>query len=114
MKNKNNLRNILIICSIIIVGFIVKSRIYPRNAFDFLVLNRMVEVKENCVKMQREILKYKTDSINNVTNSTSRNTEISNEYETKHGDCMLDDNKLKLKIEKDIEKELNDEWKFVY
>lgn len=114
MKNKNNLKSILIICAIIIVGFMIKSRMYPRSTFDFLVINRMVEIKENCVKMQEEILKHKTDLNNNNANSVSRVDEIRNEYETKNGDCALDNDKLKMKIEKDLEKELNEEWKFVY
>lgn len=96
------------------MGFIIKSRIYPRSTFDFLVIHRMVEFKENCVKMQEEILKYKTDSINNKTNSISRDIESRNEYKNKHGDCNLETDKLKMKIEKDFEKELNEQWKFVY
>jgi|688.fasta_scaffold693813_2 hypothetical protein len=92
MKQKHYLKHAIIITSIIAVIFIIRSRIYHREAFDMIVLMRMNEFRDNCNKTDKQ----KSD------------------YISRFGDCNKSNEELKKIIEIDFEKSLHDEGKFVY
>ena len=92
MKQKHYFKHAIVITSIIAVIFIIRSRIYHREAFDMIVLMRMNEFRHNC----------------NITD------EQKSDYISRFGDCNMSNEELKRIVENDFEKSLHEEWKFVY